>query len=379
VPTSTTEILASLAENAELGFANGKSLPPAIYHDRGIFELEIDRLFRKEWICLGRLAEIPEPGDYVCRDILDSPVFVVRQRDRSVKAFANVCVHRSARLLEKDGHVTRISCPYHSWTYDLDGQLVGAPFMNQTAGFDVRAHRLKELPCDTWQGFVYLSLDPGSIPISERLCALSAKVDNFRMADYVPVFAQEETWNTNWKCLVENYMDAYHIHRVHRDSFGKYGSSEAQTSLFDGGDAFTYHYVQEDEGPKSVEAHSDNTWLKGDDRHRTYLINIFPSHTMQLQPDMLWYLSILPAGHDKVNVRWAVSIPAEILAAAKDEQAHIEEVMSLLHQVNSEDQPVVENVFRTTRSPEAVAGPLSYLERNVWQFGRYLARKLCSQ
>jgi len=372
----TQDILKLLADNANGGFADSEALPPAIYHDPGILQLETDRIFRREWICLGRSAEIPDAGDYICRDIIDSPVFVVRQRDQSVKAFANICVHRSARLLEADGHVTRISCPYHSWTYELDGQLIGAPFMKQTPGFDVRSHRLKELRCDTWEGFVYVSLDQEATPISERLTALSDQIGSFRIADYVPVFSREETWNTNWKCLVENYMDAYHIHRVHKGSFGKYGSSEEQTYLFDGGDAFTYHYVQEEKGPKSVHAHSDNTWLQGADRSRTYLINIFPSHTMQLQPDMLWYLSILPNGLDKVTIRWAVSIPGEILDSAKNRQAHIDELMELLHQVNSEDLPVVENVFRTTRSPEAGQGPLSYLERNVWQFGRYLARQL---
>jgi len=376
VRPSTQDILKLLANNANEDFADSRTLPPAIYHNPGILQLETDRLFRREWICLGRLAEIPDTGDYICRDIIDSPVFVVRQRDQSVKAFANVCVHRSARLLESDGHVTRISCPYHCWTYGLDGQLIGAPFMKQTPGFDVRSHRLKELHCDTWEGFIYVNLDPGATPLSEHLSALSEQIGNFRIEDYVPVFSREETWNTNWKCLVENYMDAYHIHRVHKDSFGKYGSSEEQTHLFDGNDAFTYHYVQEEEGPKSVHAHPDNTWLQGADRSRTYLINIFPSHTMQLQPDMLWYLSILPNGLDMVSVRWAVSIPREILAASSDRQAHIDELMELLHQVNSEDLPIVENVFRTTRSPEAGQGPLSYLERNVWQFGRYLARRL---
>lgn len=374
---STQDILNSLAENAKVDFTDSRALPPAIYHDPGIRDLEKNRIFQKEWICLGRLAEIPDAGDYICRDIVDSPVFAVRQRDQSVKAFANVCVHRSARLLASDGHVARISCPYHSWTYELDGQLIGAPFMKQTPGFDVRSHRLKELRCDTWEGFVYISLDSAAISISERLKPLSEKIAGYRIADYVPVFVQEDTWGTNWKCLVENYMDAYHVHKVHKDSFGKYGSSEEQTKLFDGEDAFSYHYVQEDEGPKSVHAHPDNTWLQGPDRNRTYLINIFPSHTMQLQPDMLWYLSILPNGLDKVNVRWAVSIPAEILDAAKNRQAHIDELMDLIHQVNSEDLPIVENVFRTTRSPDAGQGPLSYLERNVWQFGRYLARNLC--
>ncbi len=250
--------------------------------------------------------------------------------------------------------------------------------MDKTPGFDVANHKLKELVCETWQGFIYVSLQADPEPVGERLSALTELVGDFRMANYVPVFSEEETWNTNWKCLVENFMDAYHLHRVHKKSFGKYGSSEDQTHLFPGEDAFTYHYVQEDEGPRSVNAHPDNKWLQGPDRRRTWLINIFPSHVMQLQPDMLWYLSILPYGLDKVNICWAVSIPAEILEGAKVGQAIIDEVMELIRQVNSEDRPIVENVFRSTASPDAAQGPLSYLERNVWEFGRYLARYLCN-
>jgi phenylpropionate dioxygenase-like ring-hydroxylating dioxygenase large terminal subunit len=171
-------------------------------------------------------------------------------------------------------------------------------------------------------------------------------------------------------------MDAYHLHRVHRNSFGKYGPSEERTVLFPGEEAFTYHYVQEDAESHTVYAHPDNTWLQGPDRFRTFLINIFPSHVIQLQPDMLWYLAILPSGLDKVNIRWAVSIPREILDGASDRQAVIDELTDFLHQVNSEDRPIVENVFRSTASPDASQGPLSYLERNVWEFGRYLARNL---
>jgi choline monooxygenase len=377
VRQTTENLLQLLAENANASFDVAKSLPPSIYHSSEILELERERMFRKDWICLGRTAEISKQGDFLCRDIIDAPVFVVRQRDDSVKAFANVCVHRSSRLLSGAGHVSRISCPYHTWTYELDGQLIGAPFMDKTPGFDVANHKLKELVCETWQGFIYVNLQADPEPVGERLNALTELVGDFRMANYVPVFSAEETWNTNWKCLVENFMDAYHLHRVHKKSFGKYGSSEDQTYLFPGDDVFTYHYVQEDEVPCSVIAHPDNSWLQGPDRRRTWLISIFPSHVIQLQPDMLWYLSILPDGLDKVNIRWAVSIPAEILDSAEDRQATIDDMMGLLHQVNSEDRPIVENVFRTTASPDAVQGPLSYLERNVWEFGRYLARNLC--
>jgi len=376
VPTPANKLLQLLSDNANVPFEKAQCLPPAIYHSPEILDLETDRIFRHEWLCLGRAAEMPKAGDFISRDIIDSPVFAIRQKDGSIKAFINVCLHRSACLLAGDGHVSRISCPYHSWTYDLDGQLIGAPFMQETAGFEVKNYSLNELACDVWEGFVYLSLGTKPVSIEKRLSELTSLISGFRMADYVPVFSAEETWNTNWKCLVENFMDVYHLHRVHRNSFSKYGSSADQTTLFPGGEAFAYHYVQDEEGPRSVQAHPENTWLQGPDRLRTWLINIFPSHTIQLQPDMLWYLSILPDGLSKTRIRWAVSIPGEILDNAKIKQAHINEVMEFLHQVNSEDRPIVENVFQATRSPHAVRGPLSYLERNVWDFGRYLNRKL---
>jgi len=171
-------------------------------------------------------------------------------------------------------------------------------------------------------------------------------------------------------------MDSYHIHKVHKKSFGQYGSFEDLTSLCAGGDAFAYHYIQETDDRKASSAHPDNTWLQGDDRLRTYLINIFPGQVIQLQPDLLWYLSILPDGVDRLTIRWAVSIPREILDGAANRQDVIDEEMELLHQVNSEDQPIVQNVFASTRSPHAVQGPLSHLERNLWDFARYLNRKL---
>lgn len=375
---STERLLQALADNAARDRSDACSLPPAIYHDTGVYELELEKVFGCEWICIGRAAELANPGDFICSKIVDTPVFAIRQRDASIKAFANICAHRSSRLLSGAGHVSRISCPYHSWTYEIDGRLIGAPFMQRTAGFETRDYRLKQFECEQWQGFVYVSLDSKMPSLAKRLNMLEGLIGDYRIADYVPVFSMEETWQTNWKCLVENFMDAYHLHRVHRNSFAQYGSSEETTELFEGDETFTYHFVEEESGPKSVQAHPDNTWLTGANRHRTWLINIFPSHVIQLQPDMLWYLSILPKGIDQVSIRWAVSVPAEILNSVEDRQAHIDELLALLRLVNSEDRPVVENVFRTTASSHATPGPLSYLERNVREFGCYLARRLCS-
>jgi len=372
------ELLRLIAENAAREVSKAQSLPPEIYHHPDILQLEHERMFHRGWICVGRTAEVPHTGDYISVDIVDQPIFVIRQKDGLITAFPNVCLHRCSRLLDDRGHVSRISCPYHSWTYSLDGQLIGAPFMQETTGFDIADFKLEKLRCETWEGFIYVNLSQDAAGLKEQLAELGEIVSEFRMADYVPVFEAHDVWNTNWKCLVENFMDVYHLHRVHADSFGKYGSSEDKTRLFPGNDAFAYHFVQDDPSPHAVKAHADNNWLRGDKRLRTYLINIFPAHVIQLQPDMLWYLSIQPLGVDKVSIRWAVSIPKDILDNASDRQAEIDSVLSLLRQVNSEDKIAVEGVFRATRSSAAKQGPLSYLERNCWDFARYLARNLNS-
>ena len=371
------ELLQMVADNAARDVSEALSLPPDLYHHPDILKLELEQLFLAGWICIGRTADMPNSGDYISFDIVEQPVFAIRQKNGSIAAFPNVCLHRCSRLLEGRGHVSRISCPYHSWTYTLDGQLIGAPFMQQTADFDTADYKLKELACEIWQGFVYVNIDRNALPLSTQLAELEAEVNDFHMADYVPVFEAHDTWDTNWKCLVENFMDVYHLHRVHATSFSKFGTSEDQTTLFPGNDAYSYHYVQEQPSPHSVKTHPTNTWLNGDRRLRTYLINIFPTQLIQLQPDMLWYLSIQPIGVGQVSIRWSVSIPAEILDNAEDRQAEIDSVMKLLHQVNSEDKVGVESVQRATMSIDAQQGPLSYLERNCWDFGRFLARRLC--
>ena len=175
------------------------SLPPGIFHDAGIFDLEKDRLFHKGWVCVGRTAEMPRAGDFISYDILDQPVFVIRQQDGSIKAFPNVCLHRCARLVEGNGHVSKVSCPYHSWTYELDGQLIGAPFMQKTADFKVSNYRLDPLPCEIWHGFIYVSLNRSAMPLSNQLNELDEHIADFRVADYVPVYEEHEVWDTNWK------------------------------------------------------------------------------------------------------------------------------------------------------------------------------------
>jgi len=203
-------------------------------------------------------------------------------------------------------------------------------------------------------------------------------VARYQMAGYVPVHQQVDVWDTNWKLLYENFMDAYHVFKVHKDSFGKDGDSTLDTTMHSGSDCFAHHVVVHGDDATSGVAHRDNTSLTGDWRRTVVLGAAFPTHLMQLQPDWLWYLQLSPLGVDRVRIRWDVSVAPEVLADQADPPAYVAELLDLLHTVNAEDRPIVEGVFQSVH-PKMARGPFSYLERNVYDFDRFIAKSLTSR
>src|SRR5262245_23360515 len=186
-------------------------MPPGVYTSETFLALEAERIFRKEWICVGRASAVPGVGDYLTYDIVGQPVFVVRDAERRLRAFSNVCLHRMSTLLTGSGTARTIVCPYHAWSYDLDGRLRGAPHMEQTAAFRKDRYRLPEIRCETWEGWIYVTLAPRIAPVAQRLRPLHDLIGRYRMGDYVETFREEHVWDTNWKILAENFMESYHL------------------------------------------------------------------------------------------------------------------------------------------------------------------------
>jgi phenylpropionate dioxygenase-like ring-hydroxylating dioxygenase large terminal subunit len=284
-------------------------------------------------------------------------------------------------LLAGCGNAQRITCPYHAWTYRLDGQLVAAPYMHDSTETDdtpfaTDHHQLVRVRSEVWQGFVFVTADENAAPLATQLGELDDVIGRYRLADYVPVHRAVEVWNTNWKHLVENFMDAYHVFKVHRDSFGAGGDSTLATTMHPGTDASAHHVVIDEPGGAFGVADAGNTHLEGTWRHTTVLAAVFPTHIMQVQPDWLWYLDIAPIGTGQVRIRWDVSIAPTTYAAQRDPEAYVRSVLRLLEQVNGEDRPVVEGVTGGMRRAGITSAPLSYLERNVFDFDRYIARRI---
>ena len=170
-------------EATDISFEAARAMPPSVYTSPDVLALEQQCVFRRQWLCVGRASAIPQPGDYLTTEIAHQPIVVLRDRDGVVRAFSNVCLHRMSVLLEGSGRVHGgITCPYHAWTYNLDGTLRAAPHMQRSPAFRNDAYRLPELRVETWLGWIYVTLDAALPPVATHLAPLADLVGQVRHA-----------------------------------------------------------------------------------------------------------------------------------------------------------------------------------------------------
>lgn len=366
--------LVALREMAATPFPEARAMPPEVYTSPGVLAVEQERLFGKEWICVGRASAIAEPGAYLTCEIASQPIVVLRDRDGVVRAFSNVCLHRMSVLLEGSGRVSAIICPYHAWSYGLDGSLRGAPQMERTAGFRKEHYRLPELRTETWLGWVYVTLNPDAVPVAERLATLATMIAPYQVQDYVETFREEHVWNTNWKILAENFMESYHLPMLHRATVGPASRIE-EMECPPGFDTFNYHWITKDASLPIGNAHPENTRLEGHWRKTTALLAIYPTHLISLTPGYFWYLALTPRGVGQVHMVFGGGLSPEFIRDPRGPE-YLATLKTLLDEVNAEDRRGVEAVFRGLHAPLARPGHLSYLERPNYDFARYLAQLL---
>jgi len=200
-----------------------RSLPSAWYRTDSVFSVEKERIFCREWIAACRAEELPKPGDHRIVDVLGESIILVRNREGELRAFYNVCRHRGSRLCgtatARTGGLTAgrmIVCPYHQWSYDLNGALVSAPHLNGAAGFAKSDYALYPVAVDTWGGFVFLNLTPQEArPLAAQLGDVPEILRRYPLADLRIGATLEYEVAANWKILSENYNECYHCGGVH--------------------------------------------------------------------------------------------------------------------------------------------------------------------
>lgn len=368
--SATTE----LAANVAAPFEQAHAMPTSVYTSEAFLGQELEQIFSRDWFCAGRADSLSEEGDYLTLELAGRPIMVIRDGTGQLRAQSNVCLHRMSTLLEGRGKARAIVCPYHAWTYELDGTLRGAPAMEQNDAFCKHGMRLPTVRCEEWLGFIMVSLDPDAPPVTEQLADVEALIADFGMADYRETFFETHRWNTNWKVLAENFMESYHLPVCHRGTIG--GLSRLEEMICPPGlPAFNYHTILKDDRLKIALAHPENTRIQGERRRTTYLLAIYPSLMITLTPGYFWYLSLHPDGVDHVRIRFGGGMSPEYVEDAES-QRHFEALKTLLDEVNVEDKGCTEKVYRGLCSSYARPGPLSHLERPNYDFAQYLASRV---
>jgi choline monooxygenase len=196
------------------------NFPPHFFTSPEIFELEVEHIFMKEWLCVGRVEDVKEPGDFVTREIAGESIIVVRDGAGDIRAHINYCRHRGCQLVEGSGHTKTFRCPYHGWMFALDGKLRAAPEFRHTVNFDKDDYPLYSLQVELWQGFILVNFDLEATPFAPRVSDMDKwGVSLYGMDKQVTTHQWEFTVPCNWKAYLENYHEEYHIPWVHGETF----------------------------------------------------------------------------------------------------------------------------------------------------------------
>lgn len=369
------EAAEELRQNVSMPFNQAKAMPKSVYTSQEFLDLEIEHIFKKDWFCAGRAETLKNKGDYLTFELAGQPIMIIKDGDGEIRAQSNVCLHRMSTLLQGSGNTKAIVCPYHAWTYNLDGSMRGAPGMGRNEAFCKDKLKLPQVKCEIWLGWIMVSLNPDAKPVASELSQAEAMIEDYDMASYQQTFSETHLWDTNWKVLAENFMESYHLPVCHSSTIG-WSVDLNKMDCPDSPPSFNYHTILKDPEFKLSIAHPDNTRLKDERRITTYLISIYPSLMITLTPGYFWYLSLHPKGPNQVQILYGGGMSPDF-ANDPDGENMLAATKALLDDVNMEDKECTEAVYKGICSGLAKPGPLSHLERPNFDFAKYIASRVC--
>jgi choline monooxygenase len=342
-----------------------RTLPWAWYADPDVLRREGERIFARAWQYVGHTGQVAGNGTYLAAAVGQIPIVVTRARDGRLRAFLNVCRHRGHVVASGAGERETLQCPYHAWTYDLDGRLRAAPRSDREPGFELDELRLAPIQVDTWGPFVFVNPDPDAPPLAHALGDVPA-----RLAEILDVNALEFRFRTefelgaNWKISCENFLECYHCAVAHP------GFTAAVDVSPDAYRLEAHGLVSSQFGPLRP---NGDSFLAGGELPRSQFHFLWPNFGINVFPGQpnLSCGSMLPLGPER-TARFL-----DYFFAPDADQAWVDELIAFDEQIGREDTALVEGVQRGVRSGVLAEGRLlSESEQLVAHFQRLCVEAL---
>jgi glycine betaine catabolism A len=356
--------------------AGAKTLPQRYFVSPEVFAEEQKAIFSAQWIYLGHQSQLAQAGDYLVGEVAGESVIVLRDQKAEIRGFYNVCRHRGTRLCEQaTGHSSTIRCPYHAWTYSLDGRLIGAPHMEAADGFDKDDYSLGAVKLALWEGFIFSNLAAAATPLDEVFAPLAGKFTYWNLPRLRSAKRIEYDVRANWKLIFQNYSECYHCPGVHPmlTKVSPYDSAEndlCEGPFLGGFMALTKGASLTMSGNACALPVGD---IQGEDHARVFYYSIFPNMLLSLHPDYVMAHQLRPQSPERTLISCDWFFHPEAFARA---DFHPEDAVEFWDITNRQDWHVCELSQQGIGSRAYQPGPYSPRESIPAAWDREYLRSL---
>ncbi|NQV46808.1 MAG: aromatic ring-hydroxylating dioxygenase subunit alpha [Rhodospirillaceae bacterium] len=360
--------------------ASRGGLPAWTYDSEELTELEKEVIFRRNWLLVGHVSEIPNPGDYKCLDVVDERALVVRGNDGKIRAFHNLCRHRGSRVVTQEfGNCKNIiTCPFHGWSYNLDGSLRGIAFEKSFAGLDKSTHGLKPLEFEIWLGLIFVRFKGEGASLSSLVAQFDAELAPYRIAEMQPYgVSWRQDFDLDWKSIVDVDNEGYHVPIAHPSLNDLYGHTYSDESFSNGLSRAVGTF-----GDKPAKLWSVSNYIKflpevehlpESNRQAWVYFGIFPHTVITACPDLIEYYQVIP-----ISVRKSYMCGGTV--ALPDERREMSAARNLNRRINlttgNEDTQLVKWAWEGMKSSAFEDIILSDMEYGVRACHDELRRRL---
>lgn len=379
--TLVTDSFIRSLESSALDLVEAETLPPECYTSAEFYAFEQEALYNHEWLCVGRADWVAKPGDYFTTRIIGEPIVVARTLEGEIRAMSSVCQHRAMLVAEGHGNVRGFLCPYHHWSYNLDGKLVAAPAMGKTCNFEKAQYGLPNFKVELWNGFIFINFDAEAAPLAPRLAAVAEAIAGYDLASAEgprPDPAPTLPWN--WKVMFENNNDGYHASRLHHGPLHDFVPSGL--AVFPDSDPADGGFLRFN-GTLHADASFNATQkavlpvfpgLTDEGRIRMTFANIPPTLSLVMMSDMVIYLILRPNGPESLEMDTGfLFAPGAMADPAFDHKLDMN-IRASGH-IIAQDLHVDEHVQHGLRSRFAPRGRYSWQEGAQGQFNKWLVHR----
>jgi choline monooxygenase len=352
------------------------TLPGWCYVDNEWYEREVEMLFKKNWVCVGRVEQVPKAGDYYSIEIVGQPLIVIRDETQQVKVHSALCRHRGAIITEGAGHCRALVCPYHSWTYSPSGKLLNTPGnpppMAGVSGFNMADHNLISFRTELWGGFIFVNFDENAEPLLSWLGDLPEFLSSYQLENMQWTNRDMYEVDCNWKIWLENAFENYHVPSIHRDH---YDPANPSNWIF-----------EETKGPweamfskRSIVAYSGLPDVPGIDEKKAqglFHIWIEPSLQIILTANYMKFRQYLPEGPEKLRLYENWTFPRSTVEMPNFNDIVGADYYEKYSQIIREDLGINPNVQKSMRSGSYRPGRYSLEEFIVHRIANRILDKV---